>query len=1423
MTGKVISHYRIIEKLDSGGMGIVYKAEDLSLKRTVALKFLPEEYSSRIKNKERFITEAQLISSLQHQNVCTVHEIDQTPDGQLYICMDYYDGETLEKKLSRALPEIEAILDITIQIIEGISRAHHAGIVHSDLKPANIMITQDGTVKILDFGLSRLAGNIDFKKAGKKSGTLNYLSPEQAQGKDVDQQTDIWALGIILYEMCTGRLPFYNEYEAVIIYSILDKIPEPPSEFRNDIPIKLEEIIFRCLRKEKNERYLKVEDLLADLEDVRNNLIEKHFNQNKKDRGIKRETERRLVTIVSTEIDKSVGLQNNSDEEELADLMNIFFEIHEQVARKYNGTLRKISAYNFMIIIGFPEASEESPRQATNLAIDLHKRISGLKDERKIEGLGSIKSGINTGEVIADELSVEDRTEYSVLGKTVDFATQLKNLSEKGSIMVGPLTYRYAKPEFEFKPVSIANPGNSDEHIIVYQLLSKRENLYRSGSGARRMIFSGIVGRDRELESLNNHLSELIKGRGSIVSIIGEAGIGKSRLIAEFRKTELRDKVKWLEGKALSTGRNLSFYPVIDLLRKFAGITEEDSEAISFEKSEILVKQIAPNATGEIFPFIATLMGFSLDGEYAERLKGIEDEALERLIIKNLKDFFVRSVESVPMVIIVEDLHWADISSISLLESLYRLAIKNKLLFINVLRPGYKETSDRILTTIRNRYPDHNYEIGIEPLDPKQTDTLLYNLLKLKNLPPGIGTKIKERTGGNPFFIEEVVRSMLDEGVIVMKQGSFRLSDKHERIVIPETITELLMARIDKLEENTRRLIKTAAVIGRNFFYKVLVEISDEKDKVSIDQILDRLKETQLILERKRMAEVEYMFKHALVQEAVYSTLIAKQRKELHFKVAKAIEKVFHDRLTDFYGTLAFHYTLADDLTEAENYLTRAGEKALKSAASTEAISYYKDALAIYRRKYGRSTDPGKIAMLEKNIATALLNRGHFIDAAVYFDHVLKYHGMNIPKKVFPTVIKVLKGILSILVKLTFPSLMGNKTPTREEVEIIEIIRDRGASLALTDGKRFVIEIISFFPWYSQFDVRRTDILVFVAIMFSFGGISQKFGRKVMNYYSGKYDKNDQAASFAYATDKFCAGLWTGHWDEMHYDEAVYNLGLKLGNLYFLVTYVGFQGHLLIERGEREAMRYLDKCTEISEMFDYDYGRLAKFTHGTLYFLKFRELDRAQSRADESISFIQKTIGNRPGLLMTLSLKVRVEILAGKIAEAEVTMKITDDLALADTYVPYFLSFYTTTRFMMNLHKLQESLEKGDKKQAGVLRKITLSSGRRAVKVSGQAAFERVETLRMMGIYYWITGNHKTGLKWWEKSVNEALRLNARLELSRTYMEAGKRLLDENTRGNPLENSKAEEYLTKARQLFTEMNLQWDKSSLDNSNSWNII
>ncbi|NLP11409.1 protein kinase [bacterium] len=271
MIGKTISHYRILEKLGQGGMGVVYKAEDTKLKRTVALKFLPPALTADPVAKERFIQEAQAASALEHPNICNIHEINETEDGQLYIVMACYEGLTLKDRLAAGPLPIEQAMEYARQMVEGLAEAHGKGIVHRDIKPANIMITEKGQVKIMDFGLAKLAGQAHLTQSGSTLGTAAYMSPEQACGEKVDHRTDIWSLGIVLYEMCTGQLPFKGEYEQAVIYSILNEEPPPVSSLRQDVPAELERLVQKMLAKHAWERFANAGEILIEL----NSLIKK--------------------------------------------------------------------------------------------------------------------------------------------------------------------------------------------------------------------------------------------------------------------------------------------------------------------------------------------------------------------------------------------------------------------------------------------------------------------------------------------------------------------------------------------------------------------------------------------------------------------------------------------------------------------------------------------------------------------------------------------------------------------------------------------------------------------------------------------------------------------------------------------------------------------------------------------------------------------------------------------------------------------------------------------------------------------------------------------------------------------------------------------------------------------------------------------
>ena len=265
MIGQTISHYEITSKIGRGGMGVVYKARDLRLGRFVAMKFLPRSIDSQEEEKQRFILEAKAASSLDHPNICTIHEIDETIDGQMFIVMGYYEGETLKEKIDRGPMRGAEVLAVTRQVAQGLAKAAKEGIVHRDIKPANIMVTTDGVVKILDFGLARLSGHTKISAPGSRLGTAAYMSPEQIMGEELDHRSDIWSFGVVLYEMLCGRRPFQGNQDVAVIYAVVNEEPEAPSAVSTAVRPELERVVIRALAKDRKDRYQHVSELLADV------------------------------------------------------------------------------------------------------------------------------------------------------------------------------------------------------------------------------------------------------------------------------------------------------------------------------------------------------------------------------------------------------------------------------------------------------------------------------------------------------------------------------------------------------------------------------------------------------------------------------------------------------------------------------------------------------------------------------------------------------------------------------------------------------------------------------------------------------------------------------------------------------------------------------------------------------------------------------------------------------------------------------------------------------------------------------------------------------------------------------------------------------------------------------------------------------
>lgn len=1439
MIEKMISHYEILEKIGEGGMGVVYKAEDTKLRRIVALKFLPKNLTRSEDARKRFKLEAQAAAALNNPNIVTIHEIDEH-EGNIYIAMEYLEGETLRDKMpyvwnqfdnpvnnndpfkTREIDlvssdkhlapqphpiDINTALDFAVQICNGLESAHKLGIVHRDIKPQNIAVNKDGVVKILDFGLAKLTRETNVTREFATEGTIYYMSPDQLTGKKIDQRTDIWSFGVVLYEMLTAQLPFKHDNNQAIMYAIVNENLLPPSEISDDIPRELEKIVLRCLRKDRDERYQSAKPLKMDLINIKKKLQKDSSEiEIKKKKKVKKETERRQATVINVEISAYKELTEALDAEESASVMNNCFEMFAAIVEKYGGWIDKIMENSLSALFGVPKAIENASKEAVNAAIEMRNKIHLFSKENNLKVPLDIRVGINSGMVIAGAIGKDAQKDYTVMGETVTITSQVKDLASPGQIYVGPLTCRNTRDDFEYKklkPITIKGSPFS-----ISELLSTKTKIYRPGFASERMIHSEIVGRDKEFDKLKLNVLKLSDGEGTIISLIGEAGTGKSRLITELKKTIDPRKVTILEGRALSMGRNLSYHPIINILKGWAEITEEDSEAESISKFEKAVTHITPESADEIFPFVATMMGMKLTGKHAERVKDIEPDAMEKLIIKNMRQLIIKGADRRPVVFIIEDLQWADNSSIGLLEILFRVAEKHQVLFINLLRPNYQETGEQVLETIKERYGEIKTEIYLKPLDENQCETLIRNLVKGK-LPASTRAAIVKRTGGNPFFIEEVVRSFIDEGVVEFKDGKLKVSAKIDSVVIPETIQDVLMARLDRLDEMTRTILKEASVIGRYFFHKILTKVA--KSSEDIDESLEYLKRIQLIRERMRFDEVEYHFKDALVHEVTYESILLKKRKELHLKVAAAIESVFPERLHEFYGMLALHYSRGENPEKAEEYLIKAGEESLKAAASSEALTYYQEGLKLYLDKYAKAADPEKIALLDRKIAMAFYNKGNYVEAVTHFDRVLEYWGVKRTKSKIISLFHFIINLLRVLKNVYFLPRKAKQIPDKRETEIIEVSYQRGTVLASVDTYRMVFDSIWVVRILCKFDLAKVPngVPIFASSsgLFVFSGLSFKIAGKLLDYARSYIEPDDEKTMFVYESYEVIFKLLSGNWNEEYeYKEPIINGFLQEGELFMTPNHMFFSGIMAVEQGSFDIVRtYKDKLYEIGDVYENDYSRGLRLILGTRHLLKTRKLPEALSEAEAGISLSNRR-NQLLDVLICTGLKAHIQVLQVDTEGAEKSLQEAEEIVSQEKQiVPWYINSYHLGRFLFDLYKLEKSVDSNNKPDLQELIKKAFQSGKAALKTAAKCAIIRTETFRLMGRYYWLMADRKKALSWWDKSIKTGEHQGARPDLARTYMEVGKRLA-----GEKLNGIGAEEYLKKARILFEKLELDSD-------------
>lgn len=661
--------------------------------------------------------------------------------------------------------------------------------------------------------------------------------------------------------------------------------------------------------------------------------------------------ERKLVTILFTDISGFTAMAETMDPEVVRDLMNNCFERLVPIIERYGGTLDKFTGDGIMALFGAPVTHENDAERALRATLDMQEALAQFNTERGIDL--DLHFGINTGLVIAGSIGTRERQSYSVMGDAVNVAARLEEAAQRDEILVGPDTHRLVKALFEFEALPPISIKGRAEPVPIYRLLTAKAVPGKTRGLAG--LASPLVGRQAEFEALLAAVERLPSGQGGIVTLVGEAGLGKSRLVAETRATEpARQGTSWVEGRCLSYGTAIAYLLWVNILRNLLGVTPEDPPTTVQEALQKKLQALCPEHAGELYPYLGQILSLPLDTAAEELLHHLESEQIKKGAFRAIETLLAHTAQVRPLVVVCEDMHWADPTSIELLEQLLPLTQHLPLLLLCVFRPERDHGCLHIREVATHLQPAH-VDLWLTPLNAAESAALVGNLLQVEALPIELRRRILGRAEGNPFYVEEILRSLMDNQDIVYDRSTDRwvATGDVSTIVIPDTLHGVLTARIDRLQEETKRVLQLAAVIGRIFLYRILAAIAQEERHLEeqLGRHLRILQREEMIRERARMPELEYIFKHQLTQEAAYNGLLKKDRRSFHRQVAKALERLFPDRVEEQLGLLAYHWERAEEPEKATTYLLRAGDRARLAYAHQEAIDTYRRALVFLKQQ----------------------------------------------------------------------------------------------------------------------------------------------------------------------------------------------------------------------------------------------------------------------------------------------------------------------------------------------------------------------------------------------------------------------------------------------------------------------------------------
>jgi ABC-type transport system substrate-binding protein/class 3 adenylate cyclase len=652
--------------------------------------------------------------------------------------------------------------------------------------------------------------------------------------------------------------------------------------------------------------------------------------------------ERRIVTVLMADVVGSTAIGEKLGPERSKFLIDEVMRILSEQVRRFDGTVAQLIGDELLAFFGAPVSYEDDSERAIRAALAIQRAIAKYAEEVK-DAYGvdlAVRIGINTGPVVVgSESDGQDGYDpWNALGDTVNLAARLQQVAGEGGVVIGPTTMRQVESCFDVDELGAQELKGVGQPVNAYKVLAVRDHEPSEPSHP-------LVGREYELTVLERTMDALVEGRGAIVSITGEPGIGKSRLLWEAR-ARYRERVRFIEGRGVSYAQTFPYWPIRDLMREWLQVGASTPEArVRLELKAELAHLFGEDAE-EAYPFFASLLGLTLEPDAHQRIRELNRESIQTRTFEVFYELVCKLAEERPLCVILEDLHWADEATLELLESLLGVTEESAVGLFLLYRTEREHGSWRLGERARQLYPHRYKEIEVRPLPPDASRALAVGAAG-GEIPDPVAELLAERSGGNPFFLEEAIRDLVERGALQRDNGKWSLAVDEAELAVPALVQGALQARLDRLDPATRDVLSIAAVIGRTFGIPLLERL------VPRGQLMPALTELQrldLIYEKSRRPNPEYRFRHGLVQEVAYSSLVESKRRKLHKRVGEALEEIFKESPEEAYGLLARHFAEADDPEKAVEYLLKAGDAARGIYADKEALEHYRKARTFLAR-----------------------------------------------------------------------------------------------------------------------------------------------------------------------------------------------------------------------------------------------------------------------------------------------------------------------------------------------------------------------------------------------------------------------------------------------------------------------------------------